>query len=210
MEDEAGREGLSDLLPKTLPIVQGVSGNRSTALLELDFQQFVPWKLLSESQAHLQTTVNIQEALRAALIHPSVEKSLLSAPTADHHPGLVTVDDLRCLSPDDHASLKTKGVEFFYPALREHFIGGSTKTQQYLLSCLVFGWYPSHFRQKKVGQKTHERLTYLADRIEKLDGGSATFQSTNTLTMCPFPKCLYMCSSQPAAVKHAMRVHYHT
>ncbi len=136
---ELGEKDLSDLLPKSLPIVQGVLGNRSTALLELDFQRFIPREQLSDSQARLQTTANIQQALWAALIHPLVEKSLLSPPTADDHPGLVTVEDLRCLSPDDRANLKMNGVEFFYPALQEHFTGGSTKTQQYLLSCLVFG-----------------------------------------------------------------------
>ncbi len=56
----------------------------------------------------------------------------------------------------------------------------------------------------------HEQLTLLADRIEKYDGGSTTFQASKSLTMCPFPECFYMCSSQYAAVKHAMHAHYHT
>ncbi len=115
------------------------------------------------------------------------------------------VDDLRCLSKDDRATLSKNGIDFLFPVLHEHLVGGSSKSQQYLLSCRVFGWYPSHFRQKKLSKEMHEQLTYLSDQIDKLDGRSATFQASKSLTMCPFPDCLYMCSSQYAAVKHAMR-----
>ncbi len=201
---------LSDLLPKSLPTVPGVSGNRSTACLHLEFKQFVPKESLSELQAHLQTATNIQKALRTALIHPAVEQSLLPTPTSDHHPGLVTVEDLRCLTKDDHGALSKNGVEFFYLVLCEHLLSGSVKSQQYLLSCLVFGWYPSHFCQKKLSQAMYKDLTLLADRILKFDDKSTTFQSSKSLTMCPFVDCFHMCSSQYAAVKHAMREHYHT
>ena len=84
------------------------------------------------------------------------------------------------------------------------------KIQQYLLSCLIFGWYPSHFRQKKVAKETREQLTRLADHITELDGGSDTFQSCQSITICLFKDCLFMCLSQYAAVKHAMRKHYRT
>ncbi len=57
---------------------------------------------------------------------------------------------------------------------------------------------------------TQEQLTLLADCIEKYDDGSTTFQSSKSLTMCPFLDCLYMCSSQYVAVKHVMCKHYHT
>ncbi len=206
---QVGNKELNDLLPKTLPIVPGVVGNRSTTLLSLDFEKFIPKGRLSDSQAHLQTASNIQVALRKALIHPAVERSLLSPPTAAHHPGLVTVEDLRCLSPADRTTLNADGIEFFFPVLQGHLLGG-TKIQQYLLACLVFGWYPAHFRQKKVAKETRERLTYLADHITEHDGGSATFQSCKTITMCPFKDCLFMCSSQYTVVKHAMWEHYHT
>ncbi len=203
---KVGSKELNDLLPKTLPIVPGVVGNRSTALLSLEFKKFIPKGQLSDSQVHLQMASNIQVALRKALIHPSIEKSLLSPPTAAHHPGLVTVDDLRCLSPADQMTLNAKGIEFFFPILQGHLVEG-TKVQQYLLSGLVFGWYPSpsHFCQKKVAKDTCQWLTYLADQITKHDGSSDTFQSSNSITMCPFKNCLSMCSSQQTAVKHAMR-----
>ncbi len=207
---QLGAKELADMLPKSLPIVPGVVVNRSTALLELEFPWFIPKGQLSDTQVHLQTATRIQKALRTTLIHPAVEQSLLPTPTPDHHLGLVTVEDLRCLTQDDHATLSKNRVEFFFPILREHLVGGSTKSQQYLLSCRVFGWYPSHFQQKKLGKETHEHLTLLSDRIEKYDGGSTTFQASKLLTMCPFPDCLYMCSSQYAVVKNAMRQHYHT
>ena len=102
-----------------------------------------------------------------------------------------------------------EGIKFFFPILRGHLIGG-LKIQQYLLACLVFGWYPSHFRQKKVAKEMKDQMTFLADRIKKYDGGSDTFQSCNSITMCPFKDCLFICSSQYSAVKHAMLEHYHT
>ena len=207
---QLGEKELTDMLPKSLPIVPGVVGNQSTALLELEFQWFIPKGQLSDTQVRLQIATRIQKALRTALIHPAVEQSLLPAPTPDHHPGLVTVEDLRCLTQDDRANLSKNRVEFFFPILRKHLVSGSTKLQQYLLSCWVFGWYPSHFRQKKLGKETHEHLTLLSDHIEKYNGGSTTFQASKSLTMCPFPDCLYMCSSQYATVKHAMPQHYHT
>ncbi len=89
-------------------------------------------------------------------------------------------------------------------------MGHAHKIQQYLLACLVFGWYPAHFRQKKVAKDTILKLGSLSKWINELDGGLATFQSCNSITMCPFPDCLYMCSSQYAMVKHAMLQHYHT
>ncbi len=125
---EVGEKDLSSILPKSLPFVQGVSGNRNSALLELDFKWFIPGGQLTDSQIRLQNAANIQQALWPALIHPSVEKSLLSPPTANNHPGLVTVEDLRCLSPDSRANIKANGVEFFYPALPQHFIGDSART----------------------------------------------------------------------------------
>ncbi len=89
-------------------------------------------------------------------------------------------------------------------------MGHTHKIQQYLLACLVFRWYPAHFRQKKVAKDTISKLGSLSKWINELDGGLATFQSCNAITMCPFPDCLYMCSSQYTAVKHAMLQHYHT
>ncbi len=206
---QVGNKDLDDHLLKDLPIVPGVTGNRSTALLSLGFDWFIPKEQLSDPQAHLQMATNIQVALWKALIHPAVEGSLLPAPDADHHLGLVTMEDLRCLSSADRENLKDKGVEFFFPVLRGHLVEG-TKIQQYLLSCLIFGWYPSHFHQKKVAKETRKQLTRLADRITELDGGSDTFQSCQSITICPFKDCLFMCSSQYAAVKHAMRKHYRT
>ncbi len=204
---------LSSLLPDDLPSVKGVKGNRSTALLKLDFDKFVPSEDLSDSEIHLCTADNIQKALRKALVHPEVEKSLLPPPTADRHPGLVTIEDLRCLSEKDQKALKALKIQFF-PILQDHITGGpsghSHKVQQYLLAGLVFGWYPAHFRQKKLDKVLIEDLGCLAQRIKRFDGGLSTFQSCNTLVMCPFPDCLYMCSSQYHAVKHAMLEHYRT
>ncbi len=124
------------------------------------------------------------------------------------------VEDLRCLSEEERAKFGTDGIKFFFPISRDHTTGGPTgharKVQQYLLACLVFGWYPAHFCQKKVAKDTISKLGSLSKWINELDGGSATFQSCNTLTMCPFLDCLYMCSSQYAVVKHAMLQHYHT
>ncbi len=119
---KVGSKELDDLLPKTLPIVLGVVGNRSTALLSLEFKKFVPKGQLSDSQVRLQMASNIQVALQKALIHPSIEKSLLSPPMAAHHPGLVMVDDLRCLSPADRTTLNAKGIKFFFPILQGHLV----------------------------------------------------------------------------------------
>ncbi len=60
----------NDRLPESLPAVQGVTGNRSTALLSLDFGEFIPKGEMSDSQARLRTAANIQVALRKALVHP--------------------------------------------------------------------------------------------------------------------------------------------
>ena len=68
-------------LPESLPAIRGVTGNRSTALLSLDFGEFIPKGEMSDSQAHLRTAANIQVALRKALVHPDVEGSLLLPPT---------------------------------------------------------------------------------------------------------------------------------
>ena len=201
---------LSDLLPKSLPAVPGVSGNQSNAHLHLDFNTFGPKVLLSESQVCLQTATNVQKALRTALIHPAVEQSLLPAPTSDHHPGLMMVEDLRCLTKSNREVFTKNGVEFFYPAMPEHILGGPSKFQQYLLSCLVFGWYPTHFRQKKLSQATYDDLTTLANRISEHDDKSSKFQAPKTMTLCPFKDCPYICSSQYSAMKHAMTEHYHT
>ena len=148
-------------------------------------------------------------ALWKALVHPDVEGSLLPPPTNERHPGLVTVDDLRCLSPAERKAFEAEGIKFFFPVLWGHLVG-DPKIQQYLLACLVFGWYPSHFRQKKVAKEMKDQMTFLADRIKKYDGSSDTFQSCNSITMCPFKDCLFICSSQYSAVKHAMLEHYHT
>ena len=130
------------------------------------------------------------------------------------HLGLLTMDDLRGLSEKERMTLEKGEIQFFFLILQEHITGGPTghdrKIQQYLLAGLVFGWYPAHFRQKKLAKDTIKDLGSLSKRIQKYDGGSRTFQSSNSLVMCPFPDCLYMCSSQPHAVKHAMLEHYHT
>ena len=205
---------LNSLLPDDLPAVPGVKGNQSLSLLSLDFGKFVPMEELSDSQIHLHTAMNIQKALWKALVHPAVEGSLHPPPTTDRHPGLVTIGDLRCLSKKEQMALEADGIQFFFPILQEHITGGpkghTCKIQQYLLACMVFGWYPAHFRQKKLAKETIKDLGSLSKRINNFDGGSHTFQSCNTLVMCPFPDCLYMCSSQPHAVKHAMSEHYHT
>ena len=96
---EVTHKDLSSCLPESLPAVQGVAGNRGTALLSLDFEHFIPKEEMSDTQARLRTTTSIQVALRKVLVHPDVEGSLLPPPTDERHPGLITVDDLRCLSP---------------------------------------------------------------------------------------------------------------
>ncbi len=121
----------------------------------------------------------------------------------------MTIDDLRCLSPAERKTFEVEGINFFFPILRGHLVGGP-KVQQYLLACLVFGWYPSQFRQKKVAKEMKDQMTFLADRIKKYNGSSDTFQSCNSITMCPFKDCLFICSSQYSAVKHAMLEHNHT
>ncbi len=208
-----GEKELNDLLPSTLPVVPGVVGNRSTSLLSLDFGRFIPKEKLSAAEVCLRTATSIQKVLQKALVHPSVEESLHPAPTVDWHPGLVTIEDLRCLSKKERMKFSADGIEFFFPISRDHITGGPTghacKIQQYLLACLVFGWYPAHFRQKKVAKDTISKLSSLSKWINELDGGLATFQSCNSITMCPFSDCLYMCSSQYAAVKYAMLQHYH-
>ncbi len=60
---KVGSKELNDLLLKTLPIVPGVVGNRSTTLLSLEFKKFVPKGQLSDSQVCLQMASNIQVAL---------------------------------------------------------------------------------------------------------------------------------------------------
>ncbi len=209
-----GEKELNDLLPSTLPVIPGVAGNRSTSLLSLDFGKFIPKEKLSAAEVRLRTATSIQKVLRKALVHPSVEESLHPAPTVDRHPGLVTVEDLRCLSEKERMKFSADGIEFFFPISQDHITGGpmghARKIKQYLLACLVFGWYPAHFRQKKVAKDTISKLGSLSKRINELDGGLATFQSCNSITMCPFPDCLYMCSSQYAVVKYAMLQHYHT
>ncbi len=211
---QIGEKELNALLPGTLPAVPGVMGNRSNSLLSLDFEKFIPGEDLSGVETRLRTATNIQKALGKALVHPSVEKSLHPAPTMDRHPGLMTIDNLRCLSEAEQTNLSTDGIQFFFPILRDHITGGPTghtrKIQQYLLAGLVFGWYPTHFRQKKVAKDTIAKLGSLSKWINQIDGGSATFQSCNSITMCPFPDCLYMCSSQYHALKHFMLQHYHT
>ena len=196
---EIGEKELNDLLPSTLPVVPGVMGNRSTSLLSLDFGKFIPKEKLSDMEVRLCTATNIQKVLRKALVHPSVEGSLHPAPTVDRHPGLVTVEDLRCLSQEERTKFSTDGIEFFFPISWDHITGGPTgharKIQQYLLACLVFGWYPAHFCQKKVAKDTISKLGSLSKRINELDRGLATFQSCNTITMCPFPDCLYIVQS---------------
>ncbi len=206
---EVTHKDLNDRLPESLPAVQGVTGNRSTALLSLDFGEFIPKGEMSDSQARLRTAANIQVALRKVLVHPDIEGSLLPPPTDERHPGLMTINDLRCLSPAERKTFKAEGIKFFFPVLRGHLVGGP-KIQQYLLACLVFGWYPSQFRQKKVAKEMKDQMTFLADRIKKYDGGSDTFQSCHSITMCPFKDCLFICSSQYSTVKHAMLEHYHT
>ncbi len=206
---EVTHKDLNDCLLESLPAVQGVTGNRSTTLLSLDFGEFIPKGEMNDSQARLRTAANIQVALRKALVHPDVEGSLLPPPTDERHPGLVTIDDLRCLSPAERKTFEAEGIKFFFPILQGHLVGGP-KIQQYLLACLVFGWYPSQFRQKKVAKEMKDQMTFLADRIKKYDGGLDTFQSCNSITMCPFKDCLFICSSQYSAVKHAMLEHYHT
>ena len=210
---EIEEKELNSLLPDDLPAVPGVKGNQSLSLLSLDFGKFVPMEELSDSQIHLHTAMNIQKALWKALVHPAVEGSLHPPPTTDRHPGLMTIGDLRCLSKKERAALEADGIQFFFPILQEHITGGpkghTRKIQQYLLACMVFGWYPAHFCQKKLAKETIKDLGSLSKRINNFDGGSHTFQSCNTLVMCPFPDCLYMCSSQPHAVKHTMSEHYH-
>ncbi len=213
-EMDVDEKALNDLLPDDLPVVAGVEGNQTMSLLSVDLQEFLPKEDLPDSQTRLRTATNIQKALREALVHPEVVKSLRPAPTMDWHPGLLTMDDLRGLSEKERTTLEKGKIQFFFSILQEHITGGPTghdrKIQQYLLAGLVFGWYPIHFRQKKLADGTIKDLGKLAKRIKKYDGGSRTFQSTNCLVMCPFPDCLYMCSSQPHAVKHAMLEHYHT
>ncbi len=213
-EMEIDEKALNDLLPDDLPAVLGVKGNQSLSLLSVNLKKFFPQEELTNSQTHLRTATNIQKALRKALVHPEVVKSLRPAPTADWHPGLLTIDDLRGLSPKERTTLEEGEIRFFFPILQEHITRGPTgrdrKIQQYLLAGLVFGWYPVHFRQKKLAKDTIKDLGSLSKRIQKYNGGSRTFQSSNSLVMCPFPDCLYMCSSQPHAVKHAMLEHYHT
>ena len=206
---EVTHKDLNDRLLESLPAVRGVTGNRGTTLLSLDFGEFIPKGEMSDSQACLWTAANIQVALRKALVHPDIEGSLLPPPSDERHPGLVTIDDLRCLSLAERKTFEAEGIKFFFPILQKHLVGGP-KIQQYLLVCLVFGWYPSHFRQKKVAKEMKDQMTFLADRIKKYDGGSDTFQSCNSITMCPFKDCLFICSSQYSAVKHAMLEHYHT
>ncbi len=211
---EIGEKELNDLLPDDLPAVSGVKGNRSLSFLSMDLGKFLPKKELTDSETHLRTATKIQRALQKALVHPEVVKSLRPAPTADWHPGLLTIEDLRCLSKKERTALEEGEIQFFFPILQEHITGGTKghtrKIQQYLLAGLVFGWYPIHFRQKKLAKGTIKDLESLSKWIKKYDGGSHTFQSSNSLVMCPFPDCLYMCSSQPHAVKHAMMEHYHT
>ena len=211
---EIGEKELNDLLPDNLPAVSGVKGNWSLSLLSVDLRKFLPKEELTDSETCLRTATNIQKVLRKALVHPEVVKSLRPAPTADRHPGLLTIEDLRCLSKKERTTLEEGKIQFFFPILQEHITGGpkghTRKIQQYLLAGLVFGWYPAHFRQKKLAKETIKDLGSLSKWIKKYDGGSHTFQSSNSLVMCPFPDCLYMCSSQPHAVKHAMMEHYHT
>ncbi len=77
---EVTHKDLNDHLPESLPAVQGVTGNRSTTLLSLDFGEFIPKGEMSDSQAHPRTAANIQVALWKALVHPDVEGSLLLPP----------------------------------------------------------------------------------------------------------------------------------
>ena len=109
---------MNDLFPSTLPVVPGVAGNRSTSLLSLDFGKFIPKEKLSAAEVRLRTATSIQKALRKALVHPSVKKSLHPAPTMDWHPGLVTIEDLRCLSEKERAKLSADGIKFFFPISR--------------------------------------------------------------------------------------------
>ncbi len=210
---EIEEKELNSLLLDGLPAVPGVRGNQSLSLLSLDFRKFLPKEELSDSQIHLRTATNIQKALWKALVHPTVVKSLRLPSTTDRHPGLLTIEDLRCLSKKEWTALEEGEIQFFFLILQEHITGGpkghTCKIQQYLLACLVFGWYPAHFRQKKLAKETIKDLGALSKWINNFDGGSQTFQSSNSLVMCPFPDCLYMCSSQPHAVKHAMLEHYH-